>query len=327
MTDMLRTPAEAFAHLPDYPFAPHFVDVHGARIHYVDEGARHARAVFLLHGQPTWSYLYRHMIPPLVAAGYRVIAPDLVGFGKSDKPRDPAAHTYAAHVRWMSGFVRALGVTDAAAFVQDWGGLIGLRVLAENPRWLSRLVLANTALADPGPIGRALMPLGIKALTALSGRPTIDDVTRDISFRNWLGYFHRAPTLEIGRIVQALTVRDLSAAEAAAYDAPFPDPTYAAGPRRMPTRVADDLARTHTAWRALEAWPHPALTLFSDRDPFLAGTPYAQMFRDRLPGAAGQPHRTTEDASHFLQEDKGPELAARIIAWLDATGFGLAEAA
>jgi len=267
------------------------------------------------------------MIPPLVEAGYRVIAPDLVGFGESDKPLGPSAHTFQAHVDWMSGFVRELGITDAAAFLQDWGGMIGLRVLAANPRWLSRLIVANTALADPGAVGRVLMPVGLSVLTALSGRATIDDVARTTSFRHWLAYFHRSSSLEIGRVVQALTVRDLSSAEAAAYDAPFPDPTYYAGPRRMPRLVATDLAAVHEAWKALESWPHPVLTLFSDKDPFLAGTPYEQMFRDRFPGASGQPHQTTNDASHFLQEDQGPELAARILRWLETTQFVRREAA
>lgn len=325
--DILRTPDRAFRGLPDYPFDPNYLTVDGVRIHYVDEGPRDAPAVFLFHGQPTWSYLYRKMIPPLVAAGYRVIAPDLVGFGKSDKPVDVAAHTYRAHVRWMQGFVRELRVFGAAAFLQDWGGMIGLRVLAANPGWLSRLVLANTALADPGAFGRLMMPLGIGALTAFSGRASVEDVSREPSFRHWLSYFHRSPSLEIGRVVQALTVGTLSDGEVAAYDAPFPDPSFYAGPRRMPTLVATDLAEVHETWKALESWPHPVLTLFSDRDPFLAGTPFEQMFRDRLPGAAGQPHQTTTEASHFLQEDRGPELAARIVRWLVSTRFARAEAA
>ncbi len=325
--DILRTPDSAFANLPDYPFKPNYAEVDNVRIHYLDEGKRSAPAIFLLHGQPTWSYLYRHMVPPLVAAGYRVIAPDLVGFGKSDKPADPSAHTFQAHVDWISGFVRSLGITDAAAFMQDWGGMIGLRVLAENPLWLSRLVIANTALADPGPVGRVLMPLGIKAMTAFSGHASIDDLARSHSFRHWLAYFHRSPVLRIGEVVQAFTERQLSPAETAAYDAPFPDATYYSGPRRLPTLVATDLGAAHTAWKALEAWPHPMLTLFSDNDPFLAGTPFEQMFRDRFPGAAGQPHQTTTEASHFLQEDKGGELADRIVAWLYSTNFNHAEAA
>ncbi len=323
--EILRTPDAAFEGLPHWPFAPRYETVDGVRIAYVDEGR--GPVIFLLHGQPTWSYLYRHMIPVLADAGYRVIAPDLVGFGRSDKPVDPAAHTFGAHVRWMDRFVRRLGITGAAAFVQDWGGMIALRVLAEHPDWLSRLVVANTALADPGPLGRALMPLAIRGLTALSGRATIEDLEQSLSFRHWLAYFHRSPTLELGRVVQALSVRGLSPAEAAAYDAPFPDPSFAAGPRRMPTQVATEMDAAHRAWESLAGWPHPVLTLFSDRDPFLAGTPFEEMFQDRFGGAAGQPHHTTTDASHFLQEDKGPELAGRIVGWLRATHFAPQEAA
>ena len=319
--DILSTPPSAFEGLPDYPFAPHFLDVGGVRIHYVDEGPSEAPAVFLLHGQPSWSYLYRHMIPVLVEAGYRVIAPDLVGFGKSDKPTDPQAHTYAAHVRWMTTFVRTLGVRDAAAFMQDWGGMIGLRVLAAEPTWLKRLVIANTALAAPKGLARVVMPWGIRMMRALSGRATVEDFERSLSFRHWLSYFSRAETLEIGRILQALTVRELSAAEMAAYDAPYPDPRYQAGPRRLPALVATDFDAVAQAWTQLERWPHPVLTLFSDKDPFLAGTPYEGMFQDRFPGAKGQPHRTTTEASHFLQEDKGPQLARRVLRWLDDTGF------
>ncbi len=318
---ILRTPDSAFQALSDYPFAPHYIEVGDVRIHYVDEGPANAPTIFLLHGQPSWSYLYRHMIPVLVSAGYRVIAPDLVGFGRSDKPSDPAAHTFAAHVDWMTAFVRTLGISGAAAFMQDWGGMIGLRVLAREPGWLSRLVLANTALADPGPIGRALMPLGVTMLKHLPGTATVDDFAASLSFRDWLSYFRRSETLNIGAILQALTVRELSAEEMRAYDAPFPDARFYAGPRRLPTIVASELAAVHKDRSALEAWPHPVLTLFSDRDPFLAKTPFEAMFQERFPGAHGQPHKTTTEASHFLQEDKSKELANTMDHWLRQTSF------
>lgn len=320
-TPFVRTPDAAFEGIPDYPFEPHYLEVNGLRIHYVDEGSGD-KTIFLFHGQPSWSYLYRHMIPVLVDAGYRVVAPDLVGFGKSDKPTDQSAHTYAAHVAWMTGFVRELGITDAAAFMQDWGGLIGLRVLANEPGWLSRLVVANTALAGATGIKRILMPLGIKMVSATSGKPTVDDFGKSLSFRHWIGYFRRSETLEIGKLMQFLTVKDLTAAEMAAYDAPFPDETYYAGPRQMPQNVADQLAENHAAWTdVLEHWELPVLTLFSDKDPFLADRGFDKEFQERFPGARNQPHATTTNASHFLQEDKTNELATNITNWLTQTGF------
>lgn len=321
MTRILRTPDTAFEGLPDYPFEPHYLTVDGMRMHYVDEGADDAPVIFLLHGQPSWSYLYRHMITELVGEGYRVIAPDLIGFGRSDKPIDPGTHTYSAHVGWMTDFVRQLGIEGAAAFMQDWGGMIGLRTLASHPTWLTRLVIANTALAEVKGLARVLMPLGIRAMTRFAGRSRLEDFARTLSFRHWLSYFHHAEHLEIGKILQTLTTRDLSPEEMRAYDAPFPDARYHAGPRQMPAIVATDMAQVAQDWKKLEAWPHPVLTLFSDRDPFLAGTPYEGMFRQRFSGAAGQPHQTTTNASHFLQEDRGPELAHTMSRWLEQTHF------
>ncbi|MBW2242941.1 MAG: alpha/beta fold hydrolase [Deltaproteobacteria bacterium] len=320
--EVLRTPEAAFADLPDYPFAPHYCEVDGLRIHYVDEGSQNAKTIFLFHGQPSWSYLYRHMIPALVRAGYRVIAPDLVGFGKSDKPVEPGAHTYPAHVDWMTGFVRQLGIRHGAAFMQDWGGLIGLRVLAAEPEWLSRLVVANTTLPDATGVARFLMPRVLKALALLSGSPTIDDFAKTLSFRHWTAYFARSETLELGQILQLLTVRQLAPAEVSAYDAPFPDPRYYAGPRRMPQIVASQLAENHAAWTVvLEHWRHPVLTLFSDKDPFLASRGLDKQFQERFPGAEGQPHTTISEASHFLQEDRGREIAENVVKWLVSTGF------
>lgn len=318
---ILRTPDEAFEALPDYPFAPHYADVGGLRMHYVDEGPRDGKAIFLLHGQPSWSYLYRHMIPHFVARGLRVIAPDLIGFGKSDKPADPEAHTYQAHVEWMTALVRELGVRGSAGFFQDWGGMIGLRVLAREPQWLERLVLANTVLPHAPVSARVLMPLAVKLMSAMPGRAEIRDFAASLSFKHWLQYFKRSPTLEVGAILQLLTSRDLSERERAAYDAPFVDAQYYAGPRRMPQLVATQLGEAVKAWEVLSRWPHPVLTLFSDRDPFLAGKGMDEDLRRRLPGADGQPHHTVEGASHFLQEDQPQELATRTLAWLQHTGF------
>ncbi len=324
--EILRTPDAAFAELPDYPFEPHYSEVDGLRIHYLDEGSENPKTIFLFHGQPSWSYLYRHMIPGLVRAGYRVVAPDLVGFGRSDKPVDPAAHTYQGHVDWMTGFVRQLGVRHAAAFMQDWGGLIGLRVLAAEPEWLSRLVIANTTLPDATGVARFLMPRMLKTLALLSGSPTIDDFAKTLSFRHWTAYFARSETLALGQILQLLTVRHLSPEEASAYDAPFPNARYYAGPRRMPQIVASQLAENHAAWvDVLEQWRQPVLTLFSDKDPFLAARGLDKSFQKRFPGAAGQPHTTITEASHFLQEDRAAEISENVVKWLTSTGFNATE--
>ncbi|MBV7331158.1 alpha/beta fold hydrolase [Chloroflexi bacterium TSY] len=318
---ILRTPDSAFAKLPDYPFEPHYVEVNGLRVHYVDEGRENEKTIFLFHGQPSWSYLYRHMIPLFVEAGYRVIAPDLVGFGKSDKPSDPEAHTYQAHVDWMTEFVRQLGIKNAAAFMQDWGGMIGLRVLAAEPEWLLRLVVSNTALPDANGITKILMPLSMKAMTYFAGQTTIEGFAAKQSFGNWSSYFQRTEALEIGKIMQILTVKSLTEAKMSAYDAPFPDDRFYAGPRRMPQIIASQLDESHQAWTVLEKWKQPVLTLFSDKDPFLAERGMDKQFQDRLPGANGQPHTTITKASHFLQEDKGDDIADKVLRWLAKTNF------
>ena len=322
----LRTPESAFEDLTDYPFEPHYLWVDGLRMHYLDErpldeGRQNGKVIFLFHGQPSWSYLYRKMIPELVAAGYRVIAPDLIGFGKSDKPMASSAHTFGNHVNWMEDFVRQLGIKHAAAFFQDWGGMIGLRVLAREPEWLDRLVVANTALAEMRGLEKFLVPWVLKLLVALAGKPTIDKFSRQINYGNWAGYFRHAGQLELGRILQSLTTRELSRAEMQAYDAPFPDAGYCAGPRKMPEIVAADLDAVNADWQQLKRWHHPVLTLFSDQDPFLAGRGYDRKFQDNFSGAKDQPHTTIENASHFLQEDQPHQLASATIGWLQQTQF------
>jgi haloalkane dehalogenase len=222
----------------------------------------------------------------------------------------------------MTGFVRKLGIDHAAAFMQDWGGLIGLRVLAAEPEWLSRLVVANTTLPDATGVVRVLMPRVLKLLAFVSGTPTIDDFARTLSFRHWTAYFARCETLEIGEIVQLLTVKQLTPAEVAAYDAPFPDARHCAGPRRMPQLVASQLLENHRAWiEGLEHWRHPVLTLFSDKDPFLADSGLDKQFQERFPGAEAQPHTILSEASHFLQEDRGRDISEIVSKWLWSTGF------
>lgn len=318
---VLQTPDSAFSNLKDYPFKPNYMDVGGLKMHYIDEGDKNNKTIFLFHGQPSWSYLYRHMIPVLVNEGYRVIAPDLIGFGKSDKPVDPRAHTYNGHVQWMSTFIRKLNIKHAAAFMQDWGGMIGLRVLANNPEWLDRLIVANTALAEVKPPMRWLMPNILKLNRTMSGKSSLDKLKKQMTYGNWANYFSHSEAFEIGEIMQLLTTRKLSKEEVKAYDAPYPAPEYAAAPRKMPEIVASDLSNVYDDWQKLKKWQHPVLTLFSDEDPFLADQGYDKLFQTNFSGALNQPHITVKNASHFLQEDQFNQLADSITSWLAETGF------
>ena len=299
MRDCVRTPDSRFEGLPDYDFAPHYVDIDGMRMHYVDEGPRDGEVVLLLHGEPSWSYLYRHMIPPLRDAGLRVIAPDLIGFGKSDKPTRKTDYSYAGHVRWMTAFIEALDLSGINLFCQDWGSLIGLRVAAENEHRFARIALGNGAL-----------PTGDQAVPK--------------AFKIWRAFALYSPWFPIGRILQMGTVDELSAAEVAAYDAPFPSARYKAGARAFPKLVPttpDDPARdaNRAAWDVFRQWTKPFLTTFSNRDPIMRGG--EKVWQDSVPGAQGQEHVIIRNAGHFLQDDKGPELAEVLIRFI-ARGTG-----
>ena len=288
--NVLRTPDERFADLPDFPYEPSYVEVgDGLRVAYIDEGPRDAPPILLLHGEPSWSFLYRKMIPPLVAAGHRCVAPDLVGFGRSDKPADRADYTYQRHVDWMAEVVfDRLDLRDITFFGQDWGGLIGLRLVAADPERFARVVVSNTGL------------------------PTGDRKPTD-AFLAWQTFSQETPTLKIGRLVAGGTASGLSDEEIAAYDAPFPDDSYKAGARIFPTLVPTSThdpahAANVAAWEVLRKFEKPFLCAFGDRDPVTAGGERA--FLGQVPGAAGQPHTTIAGGGHFIQEDKGPELAA-----------------
>ncbi|HEX4873215.1 MAG TPA: haloalkane dehalogenase [Nevskiaceae bacterium] len=290
--DILRTPDERFVDLPDYPFAPHWCEIDGLRLHYLDEGPRDAPIVLLLHGEPTWSYLYRKMIPPLVAGGRRVIAPDLIGFGKSDKPTRMADYSYARHVGWIGRFLEQLDLRGLTLFCQDWGSLIGLRLAAEQPARFERLVIANGFLP-----------------TATTRVPA--------AFRLWRAFARYSPWFPIGRIVNSGCVVKLSAAEIAAYDAPFPDARYKAGTRAFPRLVPIDPAdpavpANREAWRRLGEWHQPVLCLFGRNDPILGRADAALIAH--IPGARGQPHQRTW-GGHFIQEDRGAWLAEQMLAW------------
>ena len=298
----LRTPDDCFAGLKDYPFAPHYADVsHGAggtlRMHYVDEGPRDAAPVLCLHGEPTWSYLYRKMIPLFTKAGHRCLAPDLIGFGKSDKPMQRSDYSYQAHVDWMTEWLTGLDLSRITLVCQDWGGLIGLRLVADMPDRFDRVVTANTALpTGDQPMGEA--------------------------FESWRAFSQEVPDFPAGRIVYGGTARKIDEATTAAYDAPFPDESYKAGARQFPMLVPsrpDDPASepNRAAWKKLRRFDKPWLTAFGADDKVMAGID--KVFQKLIPGAAGQPHVVLSQAGHFLQEDVGPELAACVNAFIADT--------
>ncbi|MDA0243951.1 MAG: haloalkane dehalogenase [Chloroflexi bacterium] len=290
---MLRTPDDRFANLPDYPFTPHYLQLGEVRVHYVAEGPVDGPVFLLLHGEPSWSFLYRHMIPPLAAAGFRTIAPDLPGFGKSDKLADRAGYSFQQFVDWMWGFVETLDLHDITLFGQDWGSLIGLRLVGEHPERFARVAIGNGGL----PTGDQAMPE---------------------AFQQWQSFVQNVSRLPIGRIMQGATTTTLSKEVLAGYEAPFPDESYKEAARIMPALVpttADNpaSAANRTAWRGLMRYDKPFLTTFSDGDPITAGG--ERVLQRLIPGAKGQPHTTIQGAGHFLQEDKGPELAQILIQW------------
>jgi haloalkane dehalogenase len=296
---LLRTPDERFASLPDFPFAPHYAEVgEGIRVHYLDEGEADAAPILLLHGEPSWSYLYRKMIPALVAAGHRCVAPDLVGFGRSDKPSEQDDYSYQRHVDWMKELVfDRLDLRDITFFGQDWGGLIGLRLLAADPDRFARVVVSNTGL------------------------PTGDRPPNE-AFMAWQKFSRTSPVFPIGSIISNGCANKLPDDVIAAYDAPFPDESYTAGarilPSLVPTGVDDPAHEDNTkAWEVLRAFERPFLCAFGDSDPVTKGGERA--FIGHVKGAEGQPHTTIVGGGHFVQEDKGEELAALIADFIART--------
>ena len=299
--EVLRTPDDRFASLPGYPFAPHYVEIPDGddgelRVHYVDEGPADADPVLLLHGEPSWSFLYRKMIPVITAAGHRAVAPDLVGFGRSDKPSMRDDYTYQRHVDWMRAVLEQLDLRNVTFVGQDWGGLIGLRLVAEHPDRFARVVAANTFL------------------------PTGDRDPGD-AFLAWQKFSQEAPTFPVGRIVNGGCVAELPDDVIAAYDAPFPDETYKEGARQfpllVPTSPSDPAAEPNRrAWEALSKFDKPFLTAFSDSDPITGGAD--RVLQESIPGAKGRPHTTLAGGGHFLQEDVGEELARVVVEFVGA---------
>jgi haloalkane dehalogenase len=310
---VLRTPDERFFALPGYEFEPHYAEVRTdgiapVRMHYVDEGPRDGPVVLLLHGQPTWSYLYRKVIGVLSDSGLRAIAPDLIGFGRSDKLTERTDYTLARHIDWLHSFVAQLDLREVTLVVQDWGGPIGLSVLARAPDRFARVLATNTILhtADPALAGK----LGWACHGVGEHRVMLEEALVD-----YLLFCVRAPDLVASSFVAAVS-GPLAADVLAAYDAPFPDPSYKAGLRQLTallplTRNDPGAAIGRATWAALEQWQKPFLTAYSDGDPATSG--WDRVFQQRVPGAAGQRHTTITGAGHFVQEQHGEQLG-RIIA-------------
>lgn len=300
--DILRTPDERFADLPEFSYTPHYVQTSdGLRMAYVDEGS--GPIMLMLHGEPSWSFLYRRMIPVLVSAGFRCVVPDLIGFGRSDKPTREQDYTYARHVEWLRSALFAsevdggLDLNDVTLFCQDWGGLLGLRLVAEHPERFARVCASNTGLPD----GSHRLP------------------EQWWAFRDFVT---RTQDLPIGFLVSAGCAQPMAPEVAAAYDAPFPDSAYKAGARAFPDLIPQTednvaTAANRAAWEVLKGFDKPVLCAFSDSDPITAGADL--VLRTRIPGAAGQPHTTIAGGGHFVQEDRGVELAQVLVDWFRST--------
>lgn len=295
---LLRTPDKRFEKLTDYPFTPNYCEVDGIRIHYIDEGSTGGdETVLMLHGEPSWSYLYRKMIPIVAHAGFRVIAPDLVGFGKSEKPTEMTDYSYENHVNWVAGFLQALDLKNITLVAQDWGGNIGLRVAAENEARFVRICISNTTL----PVGK--------------GSPTE-------AFLKWREFSQKSPDFDIGNIINNATLRSLTPGELEAYNAPFPNDSYKAGARIFPSLVPTSpedpaVLGNKKAWNVFSAWHKPFLTAFSDSDPITRG--WDAIFQKKIPGAQGLEHVTLENAGHFVQEDQGEKWAEIIVKFIQDT--------
>ena len=297
--EYLRTPDDRFEGLPGYSFAPHYVDVPDGeggklRVHYIDEGPRDADPVLMIHGEPSWCYLYRKMAPIITAAGFRAVAPDLIGFGRSDKPSKRTDYTYQRHVDWMRSFLEQVDLRNITLVCQDWGGLIGLRLAAEHPDRFARIVAANTFL------------------------PTGDNPPGE-AFLRWQKFSQEVPVFHVGGIVKGGCATQLAPEVIEAYNAPFPDDSYKEGARQFPLLVPtkpDDPASeaNRKAWQVLGKWEKPFLCAFSDSDPITRGGDRA--FQSMVPGTKGQPHTTIVGGGHFLQEDKGEDLAQAVVNWL-----------
>ncbi len=297
----LRTPDTRFNDLPDYPFSPNYIEIDDfeggkLRMHYLNEGPKNGEVVLMLHGEPSWSFLYRKMIPPIVNSGCRVIAPDLIGFGRSDKPCNQDDYTYQRHLDWLANIIIRLDLTDITLVCQDWGGLLGLRLVAEHQHRFARVCAANTML------------------------PTGDHAPSE-AFSKWKAFSQEVPVFPASGIIKGATTNTLSPDVLAAYDAPYPDESYKAGARKFPLLVPmtpnDPASQANrAAWQVLKQFQKPFLTAFSDSDPVTAGGD--KIMQSLIPGCAGQAHTTIENGGHFLQEDQGEKLAEVVLDFMQA---------
>jgi haloalkane dehalogenase len=324
----VRTPSSRLTGLAGFPYTAHYADVDGLRMAYVDEGPRRGPVVLLLHGEPSWSYLYRTMIPVLADAGHRVIAPDLIGMGRSDKPVELDAYSYLQHVRWVEELIEDLDLRDVTLFVQDWGSLIGLRVVGDRPEWFARVVVANGRLPvlpeglkpvtfpdPPLPNATITLPFG-SASTTIEVPPHLPFI--DDEFARWAVFALTGTRFKPSEVIEALTATELSAREQDAYDAPYPARIYMSGPRVFPSLIntLSEPPNNAAARRVFDSWTKPLLTLFGRLDEKLGAESVQAELRDTVPGAQGQPHFAYPDAHHFIQEDKGPDLARRVVAFI-----------
>jgi len=333
--ESIRTPEACFDNLPDFPFAAHYQQVPDGeggelRMHYLDEGPADGQVVLLMHGQPSWSYLYRKMIPFFVDGGYRVIAPDLIGFGRSDKPTQRADYTYANHVAWVKSLLEALNLNAITLFCQDWGGLIGLRVAAENSERFAGIVISNTGLPDSKGVAEEDLLEASKPMAAYYETVPVHANALDMAvamggdesgmgFMHWQKFCAESEGFRPEDVLALML--PLSEQEKAAYAAPFPEEAYLAGARQFPTLVPirpDNPATlaNRAAWAVFEQWDKPFLTAFSDSDPITAGAELR--FQKSVPGAQGQPHITIEGAGHFLQEQAPQALAEATMKFMQA---------
>ena len=333
----VRTPDSCFQNLPDFPYEAKYIDIDGLRQGYVDEGPADADPVLLLHGQPSWSYLYRKMIPVFVDGGHRVIAMDFVGMGRSDKPIDIGYYSYLGHIDRLEKFIEALNLEHITLFCQDWGSLIGLHVAGEHPEWFDRIVVGDGTLPvipaaiqpfppveNPDEINTEIVaPF---ALIPPEQPPFYDEDGNRLlpghpleSFGQWMKYSMTAASFHPAEVVEALTYFDVPPEEEAAYDAPFPSRVYMAGPRVFPSLINDLPGVNDDAWAGLTSYEKPFLTIWASNDPGNLGSQEVQdNLIDNIPGAAGQPHTRLPEASHFLQDDQGEEIARLIVEFIAA---------
>ncbi len=308
----LRTPDERFASLDDYRFEPHYMmvdDMEGGqlRLHYIDEGSPDAPVVLMLHGEPSWSYLYRKMIPIVVNAGYRVIAPDLIGFGRSDKPTAQRDYTHVRHIHWIGSLLTRLQLKNITLVCQDWGGLIGLRLVAERPDDFARVLAANTIL-PAFPMNNPKLNQAFSLWQKLQAT---------IGFGSWYTFSQLYPSWSAGFVIKIGTALKMSAAVEEGYNAPFPSKAYMAGARVFPRLVYSDMRNNAHAWKQLMKWQKPFLCAFSDKDPIMSSM--AGIFPALIPGCAGQAHTTIRDGGHFLQEDQAEQLAQTLVKFMVTT--------